>query len=98
MLTGQPPYSGGEIAETLYRVVHTAPRRPTSLAELPADLDLVLAIGLAKNPAARFKTAAELVEALGAAFAGALDEVLISRGQKLIAGGAWASTRASTAV
>ena len=41
----------GEIADTLYRVVHTAPRRPSALAELPADVDLVLAIGLAKDPA-----------------------------------------------
>jgi hypothetical protein len=98
VLTGQPPYTGGEIAETLYRVVHTAPRRPTSLAVMPADIDLVLAIGLAKDRAARFSTAAELGEALEAAFAGALDEVLISRGRKLLAGGAWASFRASTSV
>ncbi len=98
VLTGHPPYSGGEIAQTLYRVVHTAPRRPTSLAVIPADIDLVLAIGLAKDRADRFATAAELAEALGAAFAGALDEVLISRGQKLVAGGAWASARATTAL
>ena len=36
-LTGHPPFAGGEIAETLYRVVHTAPRRPTLLADVPAE-------------------------------------------------------------
>ncbi len=83
VLTGQAPFSGGEVAETLYRVVHTAPRRPSSLATLPAELDLVLAIGLAKEPDDRFATAAELAEALAAAFAGTLDDAIRRRGEAL---------------
>jgi eukaryotic-like serine/threonine-protein kinase len=90
-LTGHAPYAGGEIADVLYRVVHTAPRRPSSLASLPDDVDTVLAIGLAKDPAKRFATAAELADALAAALTGALDEPTRSRGRALIHAGAWAS-------
>jgi serine/threonine-protein kinase len=89
VLTGQPPFSGGEVAETLYRVVHTAPRRPSMLADLPSDVDLVLAIGLAKRPGDRFATAEELANALAAGLAGTLDETLRSKGQGLVIDGAW---------
>jgi eukaryotic-like serine/threonine-protein kinase len=99
VLTGQPPYAAGEIAETLYRVVHTRPRRPTDLAELPPELDLVLAIGMAKNPAHRFRSARELATALAAAFAGSLSEDVFARGRSLERAGAWSASppsRAST--
>jgi len=89
-LVGRPPYTGGEVAEMLYRVVHTAPPRPSSLATIPDDVDLALAIGLAKKPADRFTTAAELADALEAALTGALDEVLRRRGELLVRNGAWA--------
>ena len=96
-LTGQPPFAGGEIAETLYKVVHTRPRRPSLLADVPPELDLVLAIGMAKNPAQRFATAAELAEALEGVFSGTLPEGVFERGRSLEHGGAWASPpRAST--
>src|SRR5262249_26187195 len=88
-LTGHAPFSGDKIADMLYRVVHTAPRRPTSLAQLPPDVDLALAIGLAKDPDARFATADELADALAAALAGTLDASVRERGRALIADGAW---------
>jgi len=98
-LTGQPPYPPGEIAETLYKVVHTAPPRPTSISpSLPADLDLVLAIGLAKRAADRFQTAAELADAIAGAFTGTLPPAVRARGEDLVRAGAWAKPlRASTA-
>lgn len=89
-LTGHPPFAGGEIAETLYRVVHARPRRPSDLAELPPEVDLVLAIGMAKDARHRFATAGELVDALAAAFAGALPEHVFQRGRALEQAGAWA--------
>jgi serine/threonine-protein kinase len=90
VLTGHAPFSGGEIADMLYRVVHTAPRRPSSLASLHADVDLVLAIGLAKDPADRFPTAVELSDALAFAFDGALSAATRTRGHALTIDGAWA--------
>jgi eukaryotic-like serine/threonine-protein kinase len=97
-LTGHPPFAAGEIAETLYRVVHTRPRRPTDLMPgLPEEVDLVLAIGLAKRPADRFASATELATAL----ADALDEELAielrDQGDRLQREGAWAIHRRSTA-
>ncbi len=89
-LTGRPPYAGGEIAETLYRVVHTRPRRPSELVALPAEVDLVLAIGMARDRAARFASAAELSAALHAAFASTLPRAVAERGRALDRAGAWA--------
>ena len=97
-LTGHPPFAAGEIAETLYRVVHTLPRRPSELVELPADVDLVLAIGLAKRPGQRFTSAIELSDALYHAFAETLPQAVRDRGLALEREGAWATKhRASTA-
>ena len=97
-LTGHPPFAAGEIAETLYRVVHTAPTRPSSLVDVPHDVDLVLAIGMAKLPRDRFQSALDLAEALADAFAGTLPISLREKGEQLVRGGAWKAyaTRAST--
>jgi serine/threonine-protein kinase len=90
-LTGHAPHASGELAETLYRVVHTAPRRPSDLASrLPHEVDLVLAIGLAKDPADRFATADELAAALATAVTGELSPELRARGFALVRAGAWA--------
>ena len=96
-ITGHPPFAAGEIAETLYRVVHTRPRRPTDLADVPPEIDLVLAIGMAKAQGARFSSAAELAAALSAAYAGSLPKSIYERGRALEREGAWtAKQRAPT--
>ncbi len=92
-LTGHPPYAAGEIAETLYKVIHTSPRRPSELVEMPSDVDLVLAIGLAKRPSDRFSSAADFADALHDAFTGDLPEELQERGAILVRSGAWAASR-----
>jgi serine/threonine-protein kinase len=93
-LTGHQPFATGDIAETLYRVVHTPPRRPSDLAvHLPHEVDLVLAIGLAKQPSDRFASASELVEALEDALAGRLVPAVRHRGFALVRAGAWAEVR-----
>jgi len=90
-LTGHQPFAAGDLAETLYRVIHTAPRRPSDLASrLPHEVDLVLAIGLAKQPADRFATAGELVQALEAALSGQLPVSVRHHGFALVRAGAWA--------
>ena len=83
-LTGHAPVASGDIVDMLYRVVHTSPRRPSALAQLPEDLDAVLAIGLAKEPADRFATASELVAAVAAALDHELPEATRSRGRALL--------------
>jgi serine/threonine-protein kinase len=90
-LCNVPPYAAGEIAETLYRVVHTVPRRPSELASLPPDIDLVLAIGLAKEPDQRFQNADDFAVALNAALFGALPPHVQQRGDALVRAGAWRS-------
>jgi hypothetical protein len=87
-LTGHAPFSSGDIADVLYRVVHTPPRRPSTLAGLPADLDLALAIGLAKDPADRFATAAELASAVRDALDDKLADVTRARARAIA--NAWA--------
>jgi len=92
-LTGHTPFASGEIADTLYRVVHTAPLRPSAHTALPIEVDLVLAIGLAKLPDQRFASAGELADALAGALAGQLSDELRIRGRALINAGAYAQSR-----
>ncbi len=61
-VTGHPAFSGRDVPTTLYDVVYRVPTQPSILAPLPADIDRVLALGLAKRPEDRFATALELAE------------------------------------
>lgn len=89
-LTGHPPFASTDIAETLYRVVHTRPVQPTLLVpELPADIDLVLAIGMAQRPSDRFATAAEFAAALRDAVHRNLGPALRARGTTLERDSPW---------
>lgn len=80
---GQPPFQAREIAETLYRVVHTSPPQPSKLVRLHDDLELVLALGLAKHPDHRFNSAVEFAAAFAAARHGSLSDVLRARARSL---------------
>ncbi len=94
-ITGHPPFAAGEIAETLYRVVHTRPQRPTALVPgLAPDVDLVLAIGLARRPGDRFATAADFAGALLEALDGNLSHALRARGEAVTRVSGWAHSRA----
>ena len=68
MAAGVPPFSGDDITQIMYRIVHSSPPAPSAMnARLPAILDLVLARALAKDPDARYRSAAELAADLRAA-------------------------------
>ncbi len=84
-LTGRPPVAGNDVAAILYGVVHGGPVPATGLVEVPPDVDQVLAVALAKLPADRFASAAEMVDALEAASRGKLDEGLRVRADAVIA-------------
>jgi serine/threonine-protein kinase len=65
LLTGQPPFTGRDVAEliaahTFRQVVPPSALRP----EVPADLDAIVLRCLAKKPGERFATSAELGRAL----------------------------------
>ena len=95
-LTGHAPHASGELSETLYRVVHAWPRRPSELSpRLPPEIDLVLAIGLAKHPGHRFASAGELAGALADALAGQLAPSVRDRGIALTRAGVWAEAPTS---
>jgi serine/threonine-protein kinase len=89
-VTGSAAFAGSDVPALLYRVVHEMPARPTAIAELPGDVELVLAIGLAKQPDERFETAAELAEALTAAARHELPAVLRARARRLLVHTPWA--------
>jgi serine/threonine-protein kinase len=88
-LTGSPAFAGDHIAEVLYRVTHAMPPRPSAIADLRPEVDLVLAVALAKDPMDRFDTAEELRDALEAAARGAVTPDLRARAAKVLAAFGW---------
>jgi len=89
-LTGQPPFAGSDTPQILYQVVYKNPARPSQLVpNLPSDVEMVLAIAMAKDPGERFASALEMADALRSASRGALDPALRVHAQALLAGLPW---------
>ncbi len=89
-LVGRPAFSGADTPQILFDVVYRMPDRPGSLVDaVPREVELVLALALAKHADDRFASAGELARALAAAYQGALDRALVRRGEQLIARHAW---------
>jgi serine/threonine protein kinase len=62
MFTGSKPFAGQAITEVAYKVVHANPTPIRQLnADLPYDLELVIARCLAKKPEERYQTARDLM-------------------------------------
>jgi serine/threonine-protein kinase len=70
LLTGVPAVMPGDVHSMLYEVVYRMPPQPRSFVEVPADVEAVLAVAIAKAPADRFASAGELARALAAAAGG----------------------------
>jgi serine/threonine protein kinase len=71
MLTGQPPFTGGNAQTIVSRHVTHAPPSVTPMRpSVTTTADAVIQRGLAKIPADRFETALDFAEALDAAMAG----------------------------
>jgi hypothetical protein len=65
MLIGRPPFEGGTLIELAYRHVHEPPRPPTQVADgVPPALEALILRALAKDPAARFADADEMLREL----------------------------------
>ena len=64
-LTGERPFSGKNDWEILNRVVRFSPPSPSKLnPNVPLELDHIVMKALAKKPAARYKSAGDLLEVL----------------------------------
>jgi serine/threonine protein kinase, bacterial len=68
-LTGRPPFTGEMLAVMWAQVNSVAPGPSTLRRGLPPAVDEVVARGLAKDPAYRYRTAGELADAILAATA-----------------------------
>jgi serine/threonine protein kinase len=70
LVSGRPPFSGGMPAEILAAILRDEPRPLVSEGEaVPAGLRAVVGRCLEKDPGARYPTAREVAEALGAVHA-----------------------------
>jgi len=69
-LTGRTLFQGRDLAELVYRVVHTPPFRPSELGRVSRAVEDVLAIALAKDPRRRFPSALAFAQAFLSARAG----------------------------
>jgi serine/threonine-protein kinase len=93
-LTGRPPFGGPDMPQVLFEIVYRTPTRPSDLVTaLPRDVDVVLAIALAKKPEDRFASAQELAEAFALATRKELLPALRSQGDGLILAYPWGKTR-----
>ena len=88
-LTGRPAFSGPSDVALLLRVAEHQPICPSDLVSVDADLDLLLAIGLAKNPADRFATVDDFAGAWHDALRGALDETHRTSARRILAEHPW---------
>jgi len=61
MLTGNPPFAGKDVTQLLYNVSTVMPPPPSTINRaVPEMVDLVIAKALAKDPADRYQSAAEM--------------------------------------
>jgi serine/threonine-protein kinase len=93
-LTGHPAFSGKDVPTTLYDVVYRVPTQPSILAPLGADIDRLLALGLAKEPGARIETAAEFARWLAAAVTDSLSQEQRRRADDVVTAHPWGTRRA----
>jgi tRNA A-37 threonylcarbamoyl transferase component Bud32 len=71
LITGQPPFQGASLAETLAHVQNDEPEAPHQLnREMPLDLEAICLKCLRKNPRERYNSAADLAADLGRWLAG----------------------------
>jgi len=83
-LCGRVPFIAHDIASVINALLRTDPPPPTSMRpDLAKDVDVVIAIGMAKKPGERYASAMAMVEHLKIAAANCLDEHTRERGYSL---------------
>jgi eukaryotic-like serine/threonine-protein kinase len=89
-LTGRPAFTGSDMPQILFEVVYKTPERPSSIVkQLPHDVDLVLAVALAKNPEERWQSAREFAQAFELAARQNLDAPRRARAHALVRAFPW---------
>ncbi len=91
-LTGRPAFSGDVESEILHKVLNAMPPPPSRIVDLPPEIDVVMAIAIAKAPADRFDGADELAQALEAAARGVVTPELRARAAQVLAKHPWAAS------
>jgi eukaryotic-like serine/threonine-protein kinase len=66
-VTGRPPFTDGDLAQLVYKVVHAPPQRPSAFARISPYLEEVLAVGLAKEPGERYESPTAFARAVAEA-------------------------------
>jgi serine/threonine-protein kinase len=66
-LAARPPFVDESLPALINKVIHEMPPRPSALGRVSSDVEAVLAIGLAKDPALRFDSGAAFADALAMA-------------------------------
>jgi serine/threonine-protein kinase len=96
--TGQPAFTGPSTPQIMFDIVYKSPLRPSSIVrELSRDVDLVLALALAKDPEQRFQSAAELASAFSQACNGGLPPGVKARAVACVRAQPWGKAIAELA-
>lgn len=90
-LTGRPAFTGVDALATMYNVVHAQPAQPALVEPGAVDVELVLALGLAKQRERRLRSARSFVAALRDAARGELDPRLAEDARALLAESPWST-------
>jgi len=88
-LTGRPAFAGDHVGEIFYKLTKAMPPRPSEIVRVNPQVDLVIAIAIAKNMGDRFDSGCEFANALEAARAGRLSRGLVVHAQQLLADLPW---------
>jgi serine/threonine-protein kinase len=88
-LTGRVAFDADDPLGALVQVMGEQPLRPSAIVDLIPDVELVLALALAKDPARRIASVAGLVGALAAAARGELAEDLRARAREVLRTTPW---------
>ena len=88
-LTGQPAFRGPSQLTTMMEVIRSQPQRPGEFADVPDDIDAVLALALAKDKETRFESANSFVVAWRDARRGALQTSLREAAKRILAAQPW---------
>jgi serine/threonine-protein kinase len=92
-LTGRRPFTGTGTPQLLYQVVYAQPVRPREIAAaIPRDVELVLAIALAKRPEARFPTSSAFATAMRLASRNSLDGKMRTHGERIVRAAPWSKS------